>query len=218
MGPIAALVAALAVLGCTVDGEAVAGSPDLSSKSVSPDDFPGGSATQVPTAAVPAALADLTGHPLHGTVVPPDCLPAAVSADGAVVLVGADPATSTATFTSAVVDSSQTLRELTDQARRCPRYVVGSAPTAFSTVTTEVRDAPQQPRVSTAALTRLIATGGLDTSGSSSLSTSTTTLLAQRNDLRVIVEYRHQGAGPMSATATEQLDELFDKAVEAAFP
>ncbi|MFW0784802.1 hypothetical protein AAFP35_09785 [Gordonia sp. CPCC 206044] len=217
MGPVVGIVAGLMVLGCTVDGEATAGSPDLSSRSLTAADFPDGAASRVPATAVADALADLTGHRMHGDVVPPDCMPYAVSAEGAAVMVGPDPRTSTATFTSAVVRAGRGLSDVASQARRCPRYLAGSAPTAVSTVTTRVVPAPTQRGITTTGLQRDIATGGVEAAGSSSTTTGTTTLMAQRNGVRVITEYRHQGGGAPSATTRKQLDALFDKAVDRAF-
>ncbi|MGV9713408.1 hypothetical protein ACWDTI_22420 [Gordonia sp. NPDC003424] len=215
LGPIVVLVACLAAMACTVDGQAVAGSADLTARSVTADDFPAG-ATRVPTPAVPDALADLTGHPLHGGVTPADCTPPAVSATGAVLYVGPDPATSTATFSTAVVHVSAALSGVIDQARRCPRYITGSAPTAASLVTTDVPAAPAStaPGVRTGALHRQSTTGA---TGSSAMVTTMDTLLAQKDGVRVLVEYRHQGNTPMSAAASGQLRSLFDKAVHAAF-
>lgn len=215
LGSIVVIVAGLAVVGCTVDGEATAGSANLSSRSVSAADFPGGSASRVPAPAVPDALADLTGHPLHESVMPAACLPEAVGSDGADVLVGNE---STGTFTSAVVNVNRPLADVTDQGRRCPTYVTGASPTAVSTVNTQVLPPPAPHTVPTTALHRVISTGGVGGTGSSSLATGITTLLAQRNGVRVIVEYRQQGNGPVPAHTNAELGALFGKAVRAAFP
>lgn len=213
-GPGALVFLAILAVGCSVDGEATAGgSADLSARAVAPSDFPGATATRLPAPAVPGALADLTGRPLHGTVTPPDCTSRGVPSDGAVVLVGPDPATSTATFTAAVVHADVPLDQVTGLARRCPRTITGSAPTAVTITSTEVLPAPQRSGLSTAALRRTLATGG----SASPLVTGTTSVIAQRDGIRVIVEYRHQGAGRMSADAGASLDALFDSAVEAAF-
>ncbi|UVF77752.1 hypothetical protein [Gordonia mangrovi] len=213
-GAVALVTLAVLAVGCSVDGEATAGgSADLSARSVAPVDFPADSATRLPAPAVPGALADLTGRPLHGSVTPPDCTPRGVSADGAVVLVGPDPATSTATFTSAVAYADRPLDQVTGLARRCPRTITGSAPTAVTIVMTEVLPAPQRSGLATAALRRTMTTGGSE----SPLVTGTTSVMAQRDGVRVIVEYRHQGADPMSADAGASLNALFDSAVAAAF-
>ncbi|AZG44173.1 hypothetical protein [Gordonia insulae] len=214
IGRIVLAAACLVIAGCTVDGQASAGAVDLSPRAVPSTDFPGGSASRVPPPAVPGALADLTGRPLHGSVIPAQCTPAAVSADGAAVLVGPDPAASTATFTEAIVHADVPLDEVTALARRCPRTASGSSPTAMSAVITEVLPAPRRSGVATGAERRQLTTGG---TGSSAITTSTTTLLAQRDGVRVIVEYRHQGAAPMSAQAGARLDALFSRAVDAAF-
>ena len=95
----------LLMAGCSVDGQASAGPEDLAGRAVSPADFPAGSASPVPAPAVPAALADLTGRPLHGSVAPMDCTPTAVPAAGGSVLVGPSPTNSSATFTSASATS-----------------------------------------------------------------------------------------------------------------
>ncbi|MEE4022852.1 hypothetical protein V1Y59_07165 [Gordonia sp. PKS22-38] len=197
-----------------MDGEATSGGrQDLSPLAVAPADFPAGTATRLPAPAVPAALADLTGRPLHGSVDPADCTPHEVPADGAAILVGPDPATSTATFTAAVVHVDDRLAEVTELAGRCPRTTTGAAPTATSTVLTEVMPAPDRGSVDTSALRRRLTTGG----GEAPLITATTTLLAQQDGIRVIVEYRQQGAGPMTAETGAELDALFDRAVTAAF-
>lgn len=215
VGPIVVLAACLAAMACTtVDGHAVEGSADLGAKSVSADAFPAG-ASRVPTPAVPGALADLTGHPLHGTVTPGDCTPPSVSSAGAVVYVGPDPATSTATFTTAVVHTDQSLTDVLAQARRCPRFVSGTTPTASSLVTTDVLPAPEiAGSASTGAWQRQSTTGA---TGSAAMVTGTRMLMAQRHGVRVLVEYRHRGTGPISATASGQLDALFGNAVQSAF-
>ncbi|MFW0797367.1 hypothetical protein AAFP30_26415 [Gordonia sp. CPCC 205515] len=215
VGPLVVLAACLAAMACTtVDGNAVAGSSDLSAKSVAADVFPAG-ATRVPTPAVPGALADITGRPLHGTVTPADCTPPAVPSAGAVVFVGPDPATSTATFTTAVVHADQSLDDVVNQARRCPRFVSGASPTASSLVTTDVLPAPKVAgSVRTGAWQRQVTTGA---TGSSAMVTATKLLMAQRNGVRVLVEYRQQGSDPISSAASGQLNALFGNAVEAAF-
>ncbi|MGC4963767.1 hypothetical protein [Gordonia sp. DT101] len=214
LAPLLVGTAILVASGCTVDGQGVAGAADLSGDSVAASDFPGGSASRVPAPAVPAALADITGRPLHGSVTPPQCTPAGLPSDGAAVLVGSDPDDSTATFTSAVTRAGKSLADVTTQARNCPRVLSGSAPTATSLVTVQVLQAPKAQSVDTAGLRRQIATGNV---GSSALTTGTTALMAQRRGVRVTVEYRHQGAEPMSARESDQLAALFDKAVDAAF-
>lgn len=203
----------LTAMACTVDGKAVAGSSDLSSRSVTADAFPAG-ASRVPGPAVTGALADLTGHPLNGGVTPADCAPPAVTSDGAVVYVGPDPTTSTATYSTAVVHARGSLGQVTDQARRCPRYVTGSSLAASTLVTTDVLDKPDAP-VASAGVRRGLATGG--GTGSSAVNTQITTLFAQKDNIRVIVEYRHQGDAPMSTQAAQRLHVLFGKAVAAAF-
>ncbi|MCF3937554.1 hypothetical protein [Gordonia tangerina] len=214
LAALALLALALLTAGCSVDGQATAGgSEDLTARSLAPADFPDHTATRLPAPAVPAALADLSGRPLHGSVTPAECTPRLISPDGAVVIVGPDPATSTATFTSAVVHVDDSLDQVTGLARRCPRTVTGSAPTAVTVVTTEVLPAPNRSGNQTAALRRTMTTGGAE----SPLITGTTGLMAQQDGIRVIVEYRHQGADEMSAEAGASLDALFDSAITAAF-
>lgn len=212
--PFVVVALCLALSGCSVDGQATAGAGDLAEKSVSPRAFPGGTASRVPAPAVPAALADLTGRPMHGSVAPPECTPVAVSSDGAVVLVGPSPTIPTATFTSAVAHAGDTVDDVTELAGRCPHTTSGSAPTAESAVTTEVVPAPGRDAVQTGAIRRTISTGG---PGAAPMITSTTTLMAQREDVRVLVDYRQQGGEAMSPEAGAQLDALFDAAVDAAF-
>lgn len=209
---VAALCTALS--GCSVDGQATAGAGDLAENAVSPSAFPAGTATRVPAPAVPGALADLIGRPLNGSVSPADCTPVALPSDGAVVLVGPSPTTPTATFTSAVAHAANSVDDVTELAGRCPHTTSGSVPTAASAVSTEVVPAPGRDSVQTGAIERTITTGG---PGAPPMITSTTTLMAQREGVRVLVEYRRQGGGAMTPETGAQLDALFDDAVDAAF-
>ncbi len=207
------------MVSCTVDGQASA-PEDLTSKSVTAADFPAG-ASKVPTPAVAGAVADITGRPLRGTVQPPGCTPKAVQ--DAVVWVGPDPASSAATFSTAVVHADEPLSALVDQAARCKSYVSGASPTASTQWTVVVDPAPAVGYgASGASVTRTGVTGGIS-AGSvtipmpNSTTTRTVTRLAQRDGTRVYVEYRWHTDTPMSAAVRNDLDELFTKAVRAAF-
>lgn len=211
--------AAIAVVSCTVDGQASA-PEDLTAKSVSAADFPAG-ASRVPPPAVPGAMADITGRPLHGTLEPAGCTPKPV--EDAVVWVGMDPGTQDATFSSAVAHAGSPLQQLTAQAARCTSYTSGAMPTASTRWTSTLGAAPSVPSgVTGATIERTGITGGIS-AGSvtvpmpNSMTTRTRTLLAQRDATRVYVEYRWHSAAPLPATQRQQLDTLFARAVAAAF-
>lgn len=218
VGPILLATTLVSLSACGVDGEATAAA-DLTSRAVDASDFPGGPASRVPTPAVRDALADLTGRPTRGNVLPPECTPAAVSADGAVVLVRiaqGGGSGGSAAYTSALVHADHDLRSVLDKARRCPATTSGTVPTAMSLVRTEVLQRPATPvlGVSTGSLRRLVTTGG---PGPSALTTTTALRMAQKDGVRVLVEFRHPGDRPESPAELARLNTLFDKAIRAAF-
>ncbi|WP_308192431.1 hypothetical protein [Gordonia sp. 'Campus'] len=208
------VAATIVVSGCAVSGDPVASSPDMSTLSVKAQDFPAG-ASPIPPSAVANALADVTGAPMpaqtNTEVSPPECTPAAVSADGAVAFLGPGPG-ERATLTTIVAGVDAPLDELVEQAKRCPT-ITTSTYGASSTITTEVLPpSAVLGEVDTATIRRTIVTGGGVPS-----TTSTLALVGQHDDVRVYAEYRWPAAGPVSPEAAGALDELFTKATAAAF-
>ncbi|WP_040510524.1 hypothetical protein [Gordonia soli] len=210
-----ALVVGLLVAGCSVNGDPVGDESDLTARAVAASSFPSGPATRVPTPAVKDALADITGRPLRGDVSPAGCTPGAMRTESATVLVGASPqAGGVGTLTSAVVGTDESLADLTATARRCPVVTLGAGGGATTRVSTEVAPAPPTvDGVETTALRRSLQTGG----DAAPLVTTVTLLIAQRDDVRVYVEERHQGAAPLTEEAGAALDRLFTASVSAAF-
>ena len=226
--PVVAAVLASLVGACTQSGSAVAVPGDLTSRAVTAEEFPNGRATRVPPQGVAPALDDLLGS---GTpVTPADCAVQRVPADGAVLFQafvsggtadagssgsaapGAGAGGTTASFTSAVVRADQPLDAELERAHRCPRVTTGAVP-AMSEVRSEVLDAPDAPSgVTTGAVRRIAETGPT----AAPLPVAMETLMAQRGDTRVYVQYRTPGTA-IGAQAREQLGELFDRAVAAAF-
>lgn len=191
---------------CAVDGQAV-GRPDLTSRSVAATDFPNAGATQIPTSAVAFALDGLTGSD-QAVVTPTGCTPTRLTAGGAVAfqLITDDGA---ASYTTGVAYAPDTLDAVVTQARRC-----SSGTTAGGTVGVRVDPAPQASTgVHTAAVRRTTSTGGDE----KPLITTSLTLFAQRDDVRVAVQYRWSGSGEIPGDAAASLDALYTKAVAAAF-
>lgn len=218
LGPILVATTLVSLSACSVDGEATAAA-DLTGRAVAAADFPGGSASRVPAPAVTDALADLAGLPTGGSVLPPDCTPPKLSADGAVVLVridgGGGPGGSTA-YTSALVHSRGSLSSVLDRGRRCPLTTAGTVPTAMSLVRTEVLAQPHSdvPGVRTGAIRRLVTTGG---PGPSALTTTTVLRMAQKDGVRALVEFRHPGDRRETPSERARLNDLYGKAIRAAF-
>lgn len=202
---------------CSIQGDAQSSNPDLSSRSVAASDFPGGPASPIPPQAVANALADVTGGPAPGQgsnteVSPAECAPSPVSADGAVALLGPGTA-ERSTLTTVVAHVDTSLAEVVDRAEKCPELTTTTFG-ASSTVTTEVLPAPPAPDgVATATIRRTIVTGG----GTAPVTTSSLALIGERDGVRVYAEYRWPAAGPVPAEDSAALDELFTKAVSAAF-
>ncbi|TYQ11281.1 UNVERIFIED_ORG: hypothetical protein L601_001800000420 [Gordonia westfalica J30] len=217
------LAAACAVLAggvlsaCSIVGDAEPADPDLSSRSVAASDFPGGPASPIPPQAVGNALADVTGGPAPGQkenteVSPPECAPAPVSADGAVAFLGPGTA-ERSTLTTVVAHVDTPLTDVVKRAEKCPELTTTTFG-ASSTVTTEVLPAPPaRDGVDTATIRRTIVTGG----GTAPVTTSSLALIGERDGVRVYAEYRWPAAGPVPVEDSAALDELFAKAVSAAF-
>lgn len=213
VGVVMGLAAAFLVASCSVDGDATQNTADLSSRSVTAADFPVSGATRVPQNSVAYAIGDLIGRPANSPYDPPECQPAAVGSDGAVVYLGIVEA-DRASFTSAVVGVDDALSTVVDQARACPRATTGNATTATSKVQTRVSDAPEHPAgVDTAAVLRTVETGG----DQAPLLTRTMTYIGQQGTVRVYCQYRWPSAGDISSEAKGQLGALFEKALRAAF-
>ncbi|SDU35519.1 hypothetical protein SAMN04488548_134686 [Gordonia westfalica] len=216
------LAAACAVLAggvlsaCSVGGDAQPSNPDLSSRSVSASDFPT-PASPIPPQAVANALADITGSPSPGQgsnteISPSECAPPPVSADGAVAFLGPGTA-ERSTLTTVVAHVDTPLAEVVRRAEKCPELTTTTFG-ASSTVTTEVLPAPPaRDGVETATIRRTILTGG----GTVPTTTSSLSLIGERDGVRVYAEYRWPAAGPVPAEDSAALDELFTKAVSAAF-
>ncbi|MEO9328658.1 hypothetical protein [Gordonia aurantiaca] len=216
------LAAACAVLAggvlsaCSVIGDAQPADADLSSRSVQASDFPSGSGSRIPPQAVENALADITGAAVAAQADdtgfdPADCAPASVPADGAVAFLGHG-SVDRSTLTTVVAHVDTPLSEVVDQARRCADFTRTTFG-ASSTVTTEVLPAPPAPDgVETATIERTIVTGG-----GAPVTTSTLTLIGERDGIRVYAEYRWPGDAPVSPEDSAALDELFTKALAAAF-
>lgn len=206
-------VAALLIFGgCAIGGQAVGGSAgDLADRSVSAEDFPVSGATRVPEDALPFALNGLSGSD-PATAYPADCRPAAPDNSGAVaysVIVNGG----TTSYTTAVVRAKDSLDTVTAQAQRCPQSRTG-ADRAASLVELAVAPPPVTSNgVVGAALRRTVYTGD----PSHQIATSSLTLIGQRDDVRVYVQYRWMGAAPIDSAAAAGLDSLFTKAVSAAF-
>lgn len=218
MSAIAAAMAVLCLSACTIDGSPSARDADLAPRSVSADAFPDRVAGRVPTPAIEGAIADITGAPLGaGKVTPADCTPPTVSPDGAVAFVGHIDGGS-ASLSTLIAYAANPLTELTDTVSRCGEYRTGDERTATSTTRTELLPPPPaRDGVETAAIARTSTTGG----ASAPLVTSITTLIAQRDGVRVYVEYRGRAAqtpAPMTAESGALLDELFTAAVSTAWP
>ena len=213
VGVVIGLAAAFLVAACSVDGDAVQNTDDLSSRSVTAADFPVQGATRVPQNSVAYAIGDLIGRPADSPYDPPQCQPAAVQSDGAVVYLGIVQA-DRASFTSAVVGVDDSLSTVVDKVRACPRAKTGNATTATSTVQSRVVDAPEHPAgVDTAAILSTVETGG----DQAPLLTRTMTYIGQKQKVRVYCQYRWPSAGDISEQASGQLASLFDKALKAAF-
>ncbi|MFT4126922.1 MAG: hypothetical protein QM662_11935 [Gordonia sp. (in: high G+C Gram-positive bacteria)] len=192
---------------CTVTGEPVAGSADLSARSVTADDFPIPGATQVPAQAVPFALRGLAAADPAPTR-PAECVPSVPDADGAVLwqVTGEE----SIAYTTGVVVATGDLAAVTDQAQRCA-VAYGDGPAGTEIRTRVEPPPPAASGVENAAVRRAFRTGGGNTI------TSTLTLIAQRDGVRVYVQYRWLGDTDLPADAGLALDGLFQKAVAAAF-
>ncbi|MFT4043867.1 MAG: hypothetical protein QM673_11970 [Gordonia sp. (in: high G+C Gram-positive bacteria)] len=207
------LVLGALLTACTVGGHPVGGSADLSAHSVTAADFPLSGATRVPQTSVKFALGDLIGRPVDAPYNPPECAPAAVSAQGAVIYVVIDTARR-ASFTTAVTGVDHDLGAVISRAARCPRTVTGDSASATTHIQTQARPAPSGgPGISTGAILRTEQTGD----AASPLLTRTYTLIGQRGDIRVYVQYRWPSAGDIPADQKTQLDTLFATALARAF-
>lgn len=204
-------VSVVGVSGCVVSGEPSAQTGDLSSLSVTAEDFPVAGATRVPATAVVFALNGLAGSD-PATTSPPDCTPHRPDDAGAVVWqVIVDGGSSS--YTTAVARTSDDLAAVVDQARRCPDTRTGDTQ-AGSAVSTRIAPAPAAPpHVDTAALRRTTRTGDAE----HQVALSSYTLIGQRGDVRVYAQYRWPGTDDISPDATARLTALFAKAASAAF-
>lgn len=202
----AAAVAVLAA-GCSVSGtpKPVA---DLSRQVVPAAEFPSPGATAVPPAQVPGIVADITLRPLRGDVDPARCTPAAVETGSAEVVVGPGPQPGS-TLTEMVVRTSESLSAFASAAKECATFTGGA--TGRQVVTTAIVSGPTaQNGADRIQIVRTLASPGAPE--------SVTTLdqwIAQRGDVRVVVQLRYLGAADAAARATTA--EFFETAVARAF-
>lgn len=204
------LGACVLVGACSVDGDAVAGRPDLAPRGLTAADFGSGAAAPIPPPAVGDALADVIGRASApgAAVTPPGCAPAPIDSAGAYAILGPGRA-DRSTLTAAIAYADESLDAVAERVRRCPTYT-----TTLSQVAVTEQPAPPAPEgVQTMAIARTITTGG----PGAEMVTSTLTLIAQRDDVRIYVDYRRPGAEPVTPEAGADLDALFTKAVAAAF-
>lgn len=205
-----ALLSAGVLGACSVDGEAAA-QHDLSDRSVTAQDFPGGSATRVSSADARFALNDLVGASQQ-LVAPSGCAPKRLDPGGAVVYF-AVPGGGATSFTSAVVNVGDDLGAVRAQIAQCPRITLGTAP-AVSIVESTLTAAPAvTPAVPTLAFSRVSSTG----SPIRPTVTATRTLVAQRGAVRVYVQGRTSAGRELDHQSRDRQDRLFAAAVKAAF-
>lgn len=204
------IVGVLALSGCSVGGYPQAAERDLSDRAVAAADFPGPAATLVPEQAIGYALSDLTADPIAGhethTFEPQACAGPEITPDGAVIQQSITD--DGRTLTAAVLHAPEALDDYATRVTDCPQVTLIAA--AGATTVIEARLVPPPSvadQIDTQAVRRDIEIGdGMDTTALS--------LIAQRADVRVIVELR----GPVDdPDATAAADELFRKAVGAAF-
>ena len=209
--PVVGCLLVLVLAGCGVTGEAVSERGDLSDRAVRIEDFPVSGATRVPTQVAAFALNGLSGSDPAGND-PADCTPTRLDPEGSVVIQGLT-AEGTSSFVYGIAYADDTVAQVEEQSKRCERVTSGGA-NAQTVISTEVLPAPPgKSGVDTTSIRRTLTTGGVE----QPLTTSTLTLIAQRRQVRVLVQYRWPTAASIDPTAASGLDSLFTKAVAAAF-
>lgn len=205
----AAVLAAAAVLStaCAVDGSPRP-APDLSRQAVPAAEFPYPGATRIPAAQVPGIVADITLRPLRGEVDPARCTPAAVDTGSAVAAVGPGPAPGS-TLTELVVRTEESLRGFAAAAHDCATFTGGA--TGAQAVTTRVVAEP----VGEQGVDRMQVTRTLASAGAPETVTTLDQWIAQRGEVRVVVQLRYLGVAP--AGAHDAAAAFFAAAVERAF-
>lgn len=214
-----ALCAVTAAAGCAdgVDGAPVAASGASSGSSaasarldrlsLTPSDFPASyPATRLRSGQAGQALADLSGHAPGTTVTPAACEPPQIpSGDGeSVVLVGMS---DTGGSLTVVTTTSQTpLSDLADQIRRCASYTTDIGGVTAQ-VSAEVLPPSPVDSEQSLAFRRVVRSGQSPTT----LTQSTTVLVAQNDGVRVFASYLSFSGGRPDGAA---LDAIFTKAVQ----
>ncbi|MFT3662618.1 MAG: hypothetical protein QM809_14930 [Gordonia sp. (in: high G+C Gram-positive bacteria)] len=201
----AALCVAVLATGCTTTG-GPRSVPDLSAKALPAAEF-GTGAMVVASGQIPNIVSDITLRPVRGDVVPARCTPAGVDDDTAVVVFAPGP-TETSTLTELVARTDESLDDLARAATGCATFRGGA--TGQLEVASTVVDPPgESGGVARMRLRRSLRSPGIET---------VTTLdqwIAQRDDLRVLVQLR--ATGPVPDTAHETAAALFETAVRRAF-
>jgi hypothetical protein len=224
---------ALLLPGCSVDGQAQSAPPaeSLAPRLVSADSFPHG-ASRVPEPAVAAVIADVAGP--SGTVDPSSCRAPGVEAAGAAANVGPDagsepgstpgsgssdgsrPSTGamgTGNLTVLIAYAPSGLDAFDDYVSRCGRFATTTAG-AGSQITLRALSAPAVGGgTDTRALARTVTTGG----PGRAMTYAITTLIAQRDGVRVYVEHRRQGAGADAGQIGAEPEALLRRAAAAAW-
>lgn len=202
---VVALGVALLACGCTTSGNPRA-TPDLAAKALPASEF-GPGATVVPPEQVPSIVADITLRPVDGEVTPAHCTPAAVDTDTAAVVFAPGPAEGS-TMTEMVARTEESLDDLARAASECAAFRGGS--TGQLDVATRVVVPPAE----SGGVQRMTLIRTLTSPGNDSVTTAEQ-WIAQRGDVRVLVQLRYLGAVGDDAKAAAQ--KLFDAAVRHAF-
>lgn len=202
----ALLAAIVLATGCNPAGP-VRPAADLSPHAVSASEFPFGPGTAVPAPQVPGIVADITLRPLRGAVEPADCTPVGVDAASATVIDGPGPIPAS-NLTELVAATGESLVDFAAAATRCATFR-GTSPVADTVATTIVAPLSESDGVARIQVSRTL------TPPSADRVTVLDQWIAQRGDLRVVVQLRHSGALTEEARAT--VAGFFDTAVERAF-
>lgn len=218
-GAIAVLVAAGALIagcGSTVSGEPVAQSAsaprhvsaDLNTMLIDPATFPAPyTALELPPQEASQAAQDLSGIAAGAKVEPPGCAAPQRKKSGEqpVVAVGTDNA-KRATISVELARATDTLGAFEDRAKQCPE-VTATVDGATATVRSELLPPPPLDADATLALSRSVQSGV----GTTQVTQSMLTLIAQVGDVRVSATHMTFGADkPDTAT----LDQVFTEAVQ----
>ncbi|GAB07710.1 hypothetical protein GOAMR_71_00630 [Gordonia amarae NBRC 15530] len=228
---------ALLVPGCSVDGEAQSAParPSLTPRLVAATAFPHGAST-VPGPGVMSVIADVAGP--AGTVEPERCRAPEVVSEGAAANVGPDSVAAPDTSPGILPDTGSvgssgtpaagttgTLTVLITYApagldtfdmffAKCGRFTTSTAGASSRVVLQKLPARTVGGAIGTRSYARTVTTGGQR----GSLSYAITTLVAQHDGVRVYAEHRRQGTGANPQQISADLDTLFRRAVEKAWP